>query len=114
MRWCAGAGLVFAASPRVRAREWWRRHGLTSFYGLPVMLDGALLAVLTFNARRPFDEGYRAFVELVADQVSTALTNARARSAVATISSMFGGLTSSSSNLTSLWPPDASAEWSRC
>ena len=30
------------------------------------------------NPRRPFDEQYRAFLELVADQVGTALANARA------------------------------------
>ena len=40
---------------RFKALDWWRRHGLRSFYGLPVMLDGVLLAVLTFNSRRPFD-----------------------------------------------------------
>jgi GAF domain-containing protein len=40
---------------RFKALDWWRRHGLKSFYGLPVMLEGVLLAVLTFNSRRAFD-----------------------------------------------------------
>ena len=34
--------------------------------------------VVGLNPRRPFDEPYRAFLELVADQLGTALTNARA------------------------------------
>ena len=34
--------------------------------------------VVGLNPRRPFDEPYRAFVDLVADQLGTALTNARA------------------------------------
>ena len=34
--------------------------------------------VIGINPRRPFDGGYRAFIDLVADQVATALTNARA------------------------------------
>ncbi len=34
--------------------------------------------VVGLNARRPFDEGYRSFLDLVADQVAIAITNARA------------------------------------
>ena len=34
--------------------------------------------VVGLNPRRPFDEPYRAFLDLVADQLGTALTNARA------------------------------------
>ena len=34
--------------------------------------------VVGINPRRPFDDDYRSFLELVADQVATALTNARA------------------------------------
>jgi GAF domain-containing protein len=30
------------------------------------------------NTRRPFDEPYRTFLELVADQLATAIANARA------------------------------------
>jgi len=39
---------------RFLALDWWRRHGLSSFLGLPVILDGVLLAVLTLNGREPF------------------------------------------------------------
>ena len=46
-----------AGDGRFQAREWWERHGLTSFYGLPVMFEGTLLAVLTFNSREPFRVG---------------------------------------------------------
>jgi PAS domain S-box-containing protein len=34
--------------------------------------------VIGLNARRPFDDGYRSFLDLVADQVAIAITNARA------------------------------------
>jgi GAF domain-containing protein len=63
---------------RFRAHEWWRRHGLTSFYGLPVMLDGALLAVLTFNSRKPFDmtPANQDFLESFVAQAALALRNA--------------------------------------
>ncbi len=39
---------------RMVAREWWARHGLRSFYAVPVVLDGALLAVLALTGREPF------------------------------------------------------------
>jgi GAF domain-containing protein len=42
---------------RFQAHEWWKRHGLKSFYGMPVMFEGTLLAVLTFNSRQPFKIG---------------------------------------------------------
>lgn len=63
---------------RFRAHEWWRRHDLTSFYGLPVMLDGALLAVLTFNSRRPFDMTpvNQDFLDSFVAQAALALRNA--------------------------------------
>ena len=44
---------VFADGRFARA-EWWRAHGLRSFYGVPVILDGALLAVLALSGRQPF------------------------------------------------------------
>jgi len=36
------------------AREWRRMHGLGSYLGVPVMDEGALLAVLSLNGREPF------------------------------------------------------------
>ena len=42
----------------------------------PEARDGRL--VVGLNPRRPFDDAYRAFLDLVADQLATAVTNARA------------------------------------
>lgn len=39
---------------RIVAPAWWHRHALSSFLGVPVILDGALLAVLALNGREPF------------------------------------------------------------
>jgi len=39
---------------RFMALDWWRRHGLRSFLGVPVILDGVLLAVLALTGREPF------------------------------------------------------------
>src|SRR5262249_5878470 len=39
---------------RVGGLDWWRRHGLKSVYTLPVIREGALLAVLSLNGTRPF------------------------------------------------------------
>ena len=44
----------------------------SSASGRPVRL------VVGVNARRPFDEGYQSFLDLVADQLAIAITNARA------------------------------------
>jgi GAF domain-containing protein len=45
------------ADDRFLARDWWVRHGLRSFYGAPVVLDGALVAVLALAGREPFRFG---------------------------------------------------------
>src|SRR6266700_6776482 len=42
------------ADPRVSAPEFCRRHRLTSFYGVPIILDEALLGVLALTGRTPF------------------------------------------------------------
>jgi GAF domain-containing protein len=39
---------------RFVAFKWWRARGLRSFYGVPVVLDGALLAVLALDGAQPF------------------------------------------------------------
>lgn len=39
---------------RFMALDWWRRHGFSSFLGLPVIQAGVLLAVLTLHGREPF------------------------------------------------------------
>jgi GAF domain-containing protein len=35
------------ADTRFLAHDWWARHGLRSFYGMPVVLDGVLVAVIS-------------------------------------------------------------------
>ena len=59
-------------------QDWTRAHGLHSFLGYPVMLEGSLLAVLAVNGRQPF--GVDAHVEsLLASfvaQAAVAIRNA--------------------------------------
>jgi len=42
---------------RFLAHDWWARHGLRSFYGMPVVLNGVLVAVLALTGREPFRFG---------------------------------------------------------
>jgi len=64
---------------RFLALDWWRAHGLRSFLGFPVLLDGSLLAVLTLNDRRPFRvaEEDRELLDSFVAQAAVALRNAR-------------------------------------
>jgi PAS domain S-box-containing protein len=70
---------VFATSPVLRAHEWCRRHGLQSFYGIPVRAQDRMLAVLALSARAPLalgeeeDELLASFVA----QAAVAIDNAR-------------------------------------
>ena len=56
----------------------WQREGLSTFLGVPVTLDGKLLAVLSMAGRRPFlrEPGDRDLVDLFASQTAVALHNA--------------------------------------
>ena len=40
--------------PRFSAHAWMRTHGFSSYFGMPVLFEGSLLAVLIFNGRQPF------------------------------------------------------------
>jgi GAF domain-containing protein len=64
--------------PRAGDLGWWRRHGLTSFHGVPVVLDGSLLGVLALNGRHPFRLGpdEQALLESFVAQAAIALRNA--------------------------------------
>jgi GAF domain-containing protein len=42
---------------RFVALDWWRAHQLRSFYGIPVVLDGCLLAVIELHGRDPIEPG---------------------------------------------------------
>ncbi|HET8575757.1 MAG TPA: GAF domain-containing protein [Methylomirabilota bacterium] len=63
---------------RLVAPAWWRRHGLTSFLGVPVILDGTLLAVLGLNGREPFrlDPEAERLLESFVSQAALAIRNA--------------------------------------
>jgi PAS domain S-box-containing protein len=71
---------VFAtSSPSVAARDWCARHGLPSFYGVPVFAQDRLLAVLALSRRTPFvlgEEDQELLGSFVA-QAAIAIDNAR-------------------------------------
>src|SRR6266511_2776707 len=81
--WVARHGrfLNVADAPKdgqIVAPEWWHRHGLSSFLGVPVILDGALLAVLALNGREPFrlDTEDERLLESFVGQAALAVRNA--------------------------------------
>ena len=45
------------ADPRAVGKAWWEERDLRSYYAVPVIHDGTLLAVLALNGRRPFQFG---------------------------------------------------------
>ncbi|MEK7372326.1 MAG: GAF domain-containing protein, partial [candidate division NC10 bacterium] len=66
------------ADGRFVALDWWRAHGLTSFYGVPVLQEGALLAVLALNSRKPFslDAEDESLLGAFVSQAAVAIQNA--------------------------------------
>lgn len=63
---------------RFVALDWWRTHGLKSFFGLPVMLDGNLLGILALNGREAFrfDADDERLLDAFVDQAAVAIRNA--------------------------------------
>lgn len=63
---------------RFVALDWWRSHGLKSFIGSPVMIDGELLGVLALNGREPFrpDREDERLLDSFVDQAAVAIRNA--------------------------------------
>ncbi len=60
---------VFAPDSPILARDWFVRHGLSSFYGVPVCFQDHVLAVLALNGCAPFvldDEDQELLASLVA------------------------------------------------
>ncbi|OGK82732.1 MAG: hypothetical protein A2X52_22415 [Candidatus Rokubacteria bacterium GWC2_70_16] len=66
------------ADDRFFAQEWWQAHGLRSFYGVPIVLDGRLLGVLALGGREPFRFGRdeRDLLDSFVAQVAVAIRNA--------------------------------------
>lgn len=67
------------SEPEAHAGDWLRTHGLSSFYGVPITLEGSLLGVLGLNGRVPFEFSpeERDLVITFAAQAAVAVRNAR-------------------------------------
>ncbi len=63
---------------RLLAEAWWREHGLTSFLGVPIVLQDQLLGVLALSGRAPFRLGpdERELLESFVAQAAVAIRNA--------------------------------------
>jgi len=61
------------------ARHWLLSHGLTSFLGIPMLLEESLFAVLSLNSRKPFrlEPEDQALLDSFAAQAAVAIRNAR-------------------------------------
>jgi signal transduction histidine kinase/DNA-binding response OmpR family regulator/HPt (histidine-containing phosphotransfer) domain-containing protein len=70
---------------RFVGHDWARRHGLRSFLGVPVMLKGTLLGVLTLNGPQPFhlDADDQNLLDSFVAQAAVALRNASLYAAMA-------------------------------
>lgn len=70
---------VFAEGSPMVHRDWWRRHGLSSFVGIPVTSGETLVGVLTLEASAPsvIGEEERVLLTAVASQAAAATRNAR-------------------------------------
>src|SRR5207247_617272 len=64
---------------RFALRDWWAARGLSSFLGVPVMLEGSLLAVLAISGRAPLHPGpdERELLESFVAQAAVAVRNMR-------------------------------------
>jgi GAF domain-containing protein len=81
--WVARHGRVLNVADAFRddrfiASDWWQRQGLSSYLGVPVILDGVLLAVLALNGREPFhlDPEAERLLESFGSQAALAIRNA--------------------------------------
>ncbi|WP_369945956.1 PAS domain-containing protein [Vitiosangium sp. GDMCC 1.1324] len=67
-----------SARERTRAREWMQLQGLVSFVGIPLMVRGQLVGVLSVFGQRPLEEETLATLSTVADAVAQGLERRRA------------------------------------
>jgi signal transduction histidine kinase/CheY-like chemotaxis protein/HPt (histidine-containing phosphotransfer) domain-containing protein/HAMP domain-containing protein len=73
------------ADPRSVGTKWWEEHDLRSYYGVPVIHEGTLLAVLALNGQQPFQfspEDHDLLESFVA-QAAVAIRNASLYASVA-------------------------------
>ena len=70
---------VFATAASIRALDWCRQHGLTSFYGVPVVAQDRMLAVLALSRRTPLvlGEEDQELLDSFVAQAAVAIDNAR-------------------------------------
>ncbi len=68
-----------------KAKEWWRERGLCSFYGVPVLREDKLLAVLALHGREPFqlDGDEQELLNSFVAQTAITIHNARLYSEMA-------------------------------
>ena len=66
------------ADGRLLVESWWREHGLTSFLGVPILLQDSLLGVLALCGRAPLRLGpdERELLESFVAQAAVAIRNA--------------------------------------
>jgi PAS domain S-box-containing protein len=69
---------VFAPDSPILARDWFIRHGLSSFYGVPVCFQDHVLAVLALNGRTALvlDEEDRELLASLVAQAAVSIRNA--------------------------------------
>src|SRR5437867_9456069 len=64
--------------PRLLGEDWWREHALTSFLGMPIVLQDRLLGVVALCGRAPFrlDADEKELLESFVAQAAVAIRNA--------------------------------------
>ncbi|OGK89187.1 MAG: hypothetical protein A2X52_11090 [Candidatus Rokubacteria bacterium GWC2_70_16] len=67
------------ADERFIGREWWRAHGLKSYLGVPITVEGTLFGVLGLSGAEPFDLGpdEQGLLDSFVAQAAAAIRNAR-------------------------------------
>src|SRR5262249_54587006 len=111
--WVAAHGRILDVADvfsdlRFTARAWWQGHGFTSFLGVPVALDGEILAVLALCGPRPFrlDADERELLESFVAQAAVAIRNARLFAESSVYAQRLETLTGLSRALTASLDPD--------
>jgi len=89
-------------------QDWWAARGLRSFLGVPVMLEGSLLAVLAISGRVPLHPGpdERELLESFVAQAAVAVRNMRLYAEAALYANRLETLTSLSRTLTASLDPE--------